>query len=180
MRIVDLTRDRVDDTAALLQSAFRGRSDEWLDAAAARRTVDASLDAGNISRVALDDADDVIGWIGAMPSYRGNVWEIHPIVVAQERRRTGVGRALIGDVERLVGERGGLTLWAGSDDENGETSLGGADLYDDIAGAIQNIRNLRGHPYEFFLNVGFRIAGVLPDANGPGKPDIFLAKPVVR
>ena len=43
---------------------------------------------------------------------------------------------------------------------------------------MRSIRNLRDHPYEFYLRVGFRIAGVLPDANGRGKPDIFLAKRV--
>ena len=31
---------------------------------------------------------------------------------------------------------------------------------------------------EFYLKVGFSLVGVLPDANGPGKPDIFLAKRV--
>ena len=40
------------------------------------------------------------------------------------------------------------------------------------------VRNLGQHPYEFYLRLGFRIAGVLPDANGRGKPDIFLAKRV--
>jgi aminoglycoside 6'-N-acetyltransferase I len=89
-----------------------------------------------------------------------------------------VGRALVRDLERLVGERGGLTLWAGSDDEHGETSLSGVDLYADIPGSIQGIRNLRGHPYDFYLKLGFRIVGVMPDANGRGKPDIFLAKRV--
>jgi aminoglycoside 6'-N-acetyltransferase I len=67
-------------------------------------------------------------------------------------------------------------LWAGSDDENGETSLSGTDLYQDIPGSIRDIRNLGGHPFEFYLRLGFRITGVMPDANGPGKPDIFLAK----
>jgi aminoglycoside 6'-N-acetyltransferase I len=49
-----------------------------------------------------------------------------------------------------------------------------------VVDAIRDIRNLGGHPYEFYQRVGFTIAGVLPDANGPGKPDIFLAKRINR
>ena len=115
-----------------------------------------------------------------MPTYDGRVWEIHPLVVAESARRRGIGRALVEDLERLAERRGALTLWAGSDDEHGETSLSGVDLYADIPAALQDIRNLKGHPYEFYLRLGFRIAGVLPDANGRGKPDIFLAKRVGR
>ena len=29
---------------------------------------------------------------------------------------------------------------------------------------------------EFYLRVGFHIVGVIPDANGFGKPDILMAK----
>jgi len=43
---------------------------------------------------------------------------------------------------------------------------------------VAAIRNLRGHPYIFYRRLGFVIVGVLPDANGPGKPDIFMAKRV--
>ena len=139
-----------------------------------------SFESGRISRIALDHSNSVVGWIAGIPSYKGHVWEIHPLVVAEENRRSGLGRALIQDVENLVGARGALTLLVGSDDENYETSLGGADLYADILGAIRGIRNLKGHPYEFYLKVGFRIVGVMPNANGPGKPDIFLAKRVQR
>jgi len=41
---------------------------------------------------------------------------------------------------------------------------------------LMHIRNPGGHPYEFFQKVGFTIVGVVPDANGPGKPDILMAK----
>ena len=36
------------------------------------------------------------------------------------------------------------------------------------------------HPYEFYQKQGFVIIGVMPDANGLGKPDILMAKSVVR
>ena len=45
---------------------------------------------------------------------------------------------------------------------------------------LPNIRNLNNHPYEFYLKVGFAIVGVIPDANGPGKPDIMMAKSVQK
>ena len=85
------------------------------------------------------------------------------------------------DAARLtVRERGGLTIWLGSDDEDDMTSLAGVDLFPDPLAHLAAIRNYKGHPYEFYRKVGFSIAGVLPDANGLGKPDIFLAKSVTR
>jgi len=164
----------------LLYDAFLGRAKDWPDLASARQEVLDSFAEGKISRVALDDSDNVLGWIGAMPEYDGNVWEIHPLVVAAAARRRGVGRALVLDLEDVVRQKGGLTLWAGSDDENHETTLSDVDLYSDVGGAIRGIRNLGGHPYEFYLRIGFTIVGVMPDANGPGRPDIFLAKRVRR
>jgi len=111
--------------------------------------------------------------------YSGHVWEIHPLVVEAQHRRQGVGRALVRDLENIVRAKGAITLWVGTDDENHETSLSIVDLYADIPGAIRDVRNLREHPYEFWVRLGFKIVGVMPDANGLGKPDIFLAKRVI-
>ncbi len=60
------------------------------------------------------------------------------------------------------------------------TSLSGVDLYSNVLEHLANIKNLRGHPYAFYQKLGFVIVGVLPDANGVGKPDIFMAKQVGR
>jgi len=171
--IVDLASDGrlIEPVARLLFDTFLGRTDDWQDLDAARQEVQDSLHAERISRV-LIDGSLVLGWIGALPTYGGRVWEIHPLVVGASHRRQGIGRALVQDLERCVADRGALTLWAGSDDEHGETTLGGADLYEDLPAAIAAIRNLKSHPYEFYVRLGFRIAGVVPDANGVGKPDI--------
>lgn len=180
--IIDLTTDapdHVEQAAALLFEVFRDRTDEWPDLDLARRETIESLAPGKIGRIALGPAGDVIGWVGAMPMYGGRVWELHPLVVAPAHRGRGIGRALIEDLERLVAAQGGITIWLGSDDENDETSLSGIDLYPDIPGAIRAFRKLRGaHPCDFYLHLGFTIVGVLPDANGPGKPDIWFAKRV--
>ncbi len=181
-RIMDLTRERpewIEQAAVLLHDAFHGRTESWQDLDSARREVMESLAPERISRVAVDARGKVLGWIGGMPSYRGRVWELHPLVVAVDQRRRGIGRALVEDLERILAERGARTLWLGSDDENGETSLSAADLYADIPEAIRAFRKIGGeHPCEFYFRLGFRITGVLPDANGPGKPDIFFAKRV--
>ena len=60
------------------------------------------------------------------------------------------------------------------------TTLAGVDLYRNVFEHITNIKNLRGHPYEFYQKLGFVIVGVMPDANGLGKPDIYMAKRVGR
>jgi aminoglycoside 6'-N-acetyltransferase I len=181
MRIVDLTESEPDciaQAAALLHQSFHSRTSAWPDIASARTEVMLAMEPGKICRVAVDDTG-VLGLIGAQPDYDGLVWEIHPLVVALEHRRRGIGRELLKDVESLVIARRGLTLWLGSDDELGETSLADVDLYTDLPGRLAEFQSGGEHPAPFYERLGFRIVGVLPDANGRGKPDIFFAKRIV-
>src|SRR5262245_30709105 len=93
LRILDLRADRVDhvdQAARLLHDAFLGRTRDWQDIASARAEALESLIEGKISRVAVDGSEQVVGWIGAMPMYDGNVWEIHPLVVSSSHRRRGI------------------------------------------------------------------------------------------
>ncbi len=172
--------DLLEETAHGLHEAFFDRTDAYRDLNAARREVSESLTPDRLSRVALDAAGKVAGWIGGISMYDGRVWELHPLFVAPPHRGRGVGRALVRDLESLVEARGALTLFLGTDDERDETSLSGVDLYDDLPARIRGVRNLKGHPYEFYEHLGFRIVGVVPDANGRGRPDIFMAKRIGR
>jgi aminoglycoside 6'-N-acetyltransferase I len=182
--IIDLdpnNQTHIDQAANLLIEGFALFSPtSWRTFAEAIEEVHEALEAEKICRVALNDEDVVLGWVGGIPGYRGRVWELHPLVVAPQRQRQGIGRALIQDLEEQVRRRGGLTLILGTDDEVGQTSLSGVDLYPDVASHIGAIRNLHGHPYEFYQKCGFVIYGLLPDANGFGKPDILMAKRVQR
>jgi GNAT superfamily N-acetyltransferase len=178
MRIVDLTAaepERIVQAANLLHQSFHSRSSAWPDIASARNEVMLAIDPTKICRAAIDE-NGVVGWIGAEADYDGLVWEIHPLVVAQQHRRRGIGRALVTDVEALVVERGGVTLWLGSDDELSETSLADIDLYADLPARLAEFQSGGEHPAPFYRRLGFQIVGVLPDANGRGKPDIFFAK----
>jgi len=182
MKIVALQANQpqlVEQVAELLVDGFKPHWPQaWPTLQSARQEVEESLAPGRISRVAIDDQGAALGWIGGLPHYHGHVWEIHPLVVKANHRRQGIGRALVADLERQVQARGGLTLWVGTDDESQMTSLGGVDLYPNLLAHLANIRNLRGHPFQFYQKLGFSLAGLIPDANGPGKPDIFLAKRV--
>lgn len=131
-------------------------------------------------RVALmaAEGDRLIGFVGAIPQYGVTAWELHPLAVTADWRKKGVGRALVAKLEEECAARGCLTLYLGTDDEFFQTSLSQGDLFEDTFQKIEHIQNLRSHPYEFYQKQGFRIVGVLPDANGPGKPDIFMAKRV--
>jgi aminoglycoside 6'-N-acetyltransferase I len=162
--------------AALLVEAF---PEAWPTLELAVAEVQECLQPERLARVALDDDGTVLGWIGAMPQYDGHVWELHPLVVAPAHQSQGIGRTLVTDLEAQVRERGALTLWAGADDLDGRTSLAGVDLYDDLPRRLANVANPGHHPYEFYQRLGFTIVGVMPDANGFGKPDIFLAKRIV-
>jgi aminoglycoside 6'-N-acetyltransferase I len=169
--------EAIRQAAELLVEGFREDwPDAWPDLDAALQEVRECLGEGGICRAAVAEGGAILGWIGARPSYGENVWELHPLVVRPDAQRRGIGHALVADLEERVGERGGYTLWLGTDDETNMTTLSGVDLYPDVLGRLAKIRNLRGHPYEFYQRLGYAIVGVMPDANGPGKPDIYMAK----
>ncbi len=182
MRLIDLRQadqDQVRQAAALLVDGFRDTgSTSWPDLEAGLKEVAESLQEDRISLAAVDDAGVVLGWIGGIPKYERHTWELHPLVVRGESRSKGIGRALVEALEKRVRELGGLTIYLGTDDENFRTSVSGQDLYPNVLEKLLNITNPGHHPYEFYQKVGFTIVGAIPDANGWGKPDIFMAKRV--
>lgn len=184
MKIIGLTpndESTIDQVAALLVDGFKEYWPKaWPNLESALAEVRDSFGPDRISRIAVDEAGTVLGWIGGIRQYDGHVWELHPLVVRRDWRRQGVGRALVADLEAQVSARGGLTIWLGTDDEHNMTTLAGVNLYPDVWEHVANIRNLQDHPYEFYQKLGFAIVGVLPDANGLGKPDILMAKSVAR
>jgi len=171
LRAVD--QPKIQQVARLIIEGFK---DHWPDLNSALQEVQASLEPDRISRIAVADNNQVLGWIGGIKQYDGNVWELHPLVVRTEFRGQGIGRSLVADLATEAKNRGGIVLWVGTDDEDNQTTLSGINLYPNVWEHIAQIRNLRGHPYEFYQKMGFAIVGVMPDANGIGKPDIFMAK----
>ena len=123
-----------------------------------------------------EEQGQLIGFAGAIPQYGVTGWELHPLVVRNTCQRRGVGTAIVSFLEKAVTEKGGITIYLGSDDEFGKTSLSNTDLYVNTYDKINNIKNLKDHPYEFYMKIGYKIIGVIPDANGYGKPDIWMAK----
>jgi aminoglycoside 6'-N-acetyltransferase I len=123
------------------------------------------------------EEDLVAGWIGGLPEYDGRVWELHPLVVRTSHRRLGVGRELVRAFEHEARARGGLTATLGTDDDADMTSLSNVDLYAHVAHYIETIAdNGKEHPFLFYQKLGYVVTGVMPDANGPGRPDIYMSR----
>ena len=182
MKIISLQSDTdplIQQAAQLLMDAFRKHWPEaWPTLEDGRKEMQEMLGAERICRAAVDEGENLLGIIGGIPQYDGNVWELHPLAVQPAMQGRGIGHALVEDFEEQVRMRGGLTITLGSDDEDNMTSLSGVDLYEDLWEKVQNIRNLKNHPFEFYQKMGYIITGVVIDANGIGKPDILMSKRV--
>jgi aminoglycoside 6'-N-acetyltransferase I len=182
MRIITLTSTDtklIEQAAQLMVDAFRTHWPQaWPTYADGLEEVHEMLDAERICRAAIDDAGNLLGLIGGIPQYDGHVWELHPLAVQPQRQHQGLGRALVLDLEEQVRQRGGLIITLGTDDEDGMTSLANTDLYQDTWQKIASIQNIKGHPFTFYQKLGYTITGIVPDANGIGKPDILMSKRV--
>jgi aminoglycoside 6'-N-acetyltransferase I len=162
----------IDQIAALLMAAFPG----WKASIdEAREEVRESFEPNHISLVARS-GDDILGWVGAIPAY-DYAWELHPLAVREDTRGTGIGKALVAALEERVRERGALTLYLGTDDDGPTpgTSAGDVDLFPDPLVHAAKLE-VFAHPTAFYRRLGFVVVGLIPDANGPGKPDILMAK----
>ena len=169
--------------AEMLTVAFRlAWPGSWDTPEKAAEEVEEALEPGKVCLVAVDDSGRALGWVGGKHTY-ARVWELHPLVVHPDFQGQGVGRALVRDLEERVRERGGITLQLGTDDVTGATSAYGVDVYEDMGGHIARLRIVNPqwrHPLEFYRKCGFTVIGLMPDANGIGKPDILMAKRVGR
>jgi aminoglycoside 6'-N-acetyltransferase I len=177
MPVADLAGQPVgilEEAAAMLVAEFDSPQG-WPNIELAREEVSAVLREG-FAR-GMVDGSILLGWVGGLPEYSGRVWELHPMVVRREHRRRGIGRALTAAFEDEARRRGALTATLGTDDDSGMTSLAGVDLYDDVPRHLATIQDLgRAHPFLFYRKLGYMVTGVLPDANGRGRPDIFMSK----
>lgn len=182
MKIISLTLEDellIRQAAQLLVDAFREHwPDAWPTLEEALKEVHEMLESERICRVAVDEPGNLLGIIGGIPGYDGNVWELHPLAIQPSQQGRGIGRTLVEDFEDQVRVRDGLTITLGSDDEDSMTSLSNVDLYENLWEKIRDIRNHKNHPFEFYQKLGYVITGIVPDANGKGKPDILMAKRV--
>ena len=126
-----------------------------------------------LGHAALED-ERLVGWIGAI---RRIATAVDPSPGRDtDRQRRGIGSALLPPRFPLP-LRGVLTLFLGSDDDYGGTSLFGRDLWPDVVSHIAATEaTTRGHALTFYRQHGYEIVGLLPDVNGAGRPDIMLAK----
>ena len=104
--IIDLLPENtalIEQLAPLVYKAFQAHSPTWLPTiTAVKAEILESLDPHKISRVLVDESGHPLGWIGVIPHNEGRVWEIHPLMVAQEVQGRGYGRMLVADVEKLA------------------------------------------------------------------------------
>jgi len=182
MNIISLLSDHdhlIQQAAQLLVDAFREHwPDAWPTYEKGLEEVHEMLERERICRIAVDERGNLLGMIGGIPGYDGNVWELHPLAVQPSLQGQGIGRALVEDLEEQVRSRGGLTITLGSDDEDDMTSLSNVDPYENLWDKIRDIRNYKNHPFAFYQKLGYVITGIVPDANGRGKPDILMAKKI--
>lgn len=178
MQFIDM-RDASDmqrlEAARILIAAFAHVPSAWKTTNEARAQVETFItDPERRAWLACEDAR-VLGWVGRIAAY-SHAWELHPLAVDPPEQGRGVGSALVAVLERAAAEAGILTVSLGSDDDYGGTSLFGRDLGADPLRALAQLAPASGHPFTFYRQLGYAVCGVIPDANGPGRHDILMAK----
>jgi aminoglycoside 6'-N-acetyltransferase I len=167
-------RHGIEQAAALLVEAFP----HWLPTIQAARAEVAEALLPDRLCLAARGVSEVLGWVGGIPEY-SHAWELHPLVVRADARGKGIGRALVAALEQRVSALGALTLYLGTDDDQvvPGTTAGGIDLFPDPLAHAASLEVI-DHPISFYRRIGFKVVGLIPDANGPGKPDVLMAKRV--
>ncbi len=131
------------------------------------------------SLIARDSAGAPIGWLRMERFKRQVSAEIKLVAVHPARRRQGVGRTLVMAAEERMRANGCMTMLATVGDTRGRTNLFGVNVIEDAPRLLAEFACHADHPAGFFLTIGYRLVGVLPDAYGPGKHDLTLARRII-
>ena len=143
----------------------------------ALETINECIDKENIC-IGMKKGEELIGLVGLRPMY-DKTWELHPMAIKPEFQRKGYGKILLNELEKIAQKRGIIGIVAGSDDETNKASLSENEIIkENIFDKIKNIKNNKNHPYEFYQKCGYVIIGIIPNANGLNKPDIWLWKDI--
>ncbi|HXQ14133.1 MAG TPA: GNAT family N-acetyltransferase [Caulobacteraceae bacterium] len=173
--LTELRAEQIAEAARILREAIAGPS---YKAAGEAEAEVATFLGGDPDRYALAalDGDVLFGWIGGVRGYSHSL-ELHPLVVDPAAHRRGIGRFLVAALEARAAQEGFLAIHLGTDDEVGGASLYGADLFPDALAKLAAITpTALGHPFYFYRKLGFEPVGLIPDANGFGKPDLLMSK----
>jgi aminoglycoside 6'-N-acetyltransferase I len=130
----------------------------------------------DLSLVARDPEGTPIGWLRAEHFGGQASAEIKLVAVHPMRRRQGVARTLVMAAEEQMRSHDCVTMLATVGDTRGRTSLYGIDVTEDAPHLLADFHCQADHPAGFFLRIGYRPVGLLPDAYGPGKHDLTLAR----
>jgi aminoglycoside 6'-N-acetyltransferase I len=172
------SKETMEKAAKLLVETF-SQSGMWpdLNEKIAADEVNECVDEQNIC-IGIKVDNTLIGWVCLRPMYK-TTWELHPMVIKTESQKKGYGKILITELEKRAVEKEIIGMFVGSDDETNKTSLSKIAITEDnIFDEIKNIKNHKNHPYEFYKKCGFIVVGIIPNANGPNKPDIWLWKDI--
>ncbi len=172
----ELADAQLREAARILRQALAHMPSAYNDAGEAEAEVRSFLDDPSRFALAALDGDRLLGWIGGIRENYSHAYELHPLVVDPQKQRRGIGSALVAALEAKSRAEGAITLYLGTDDDFGGTSLFGGDLYPDVLSKAAQLAPTGAHPSTFYRRLGFEVVGIIPDANGFGRPDILMGK----
>lgn len=168
---------QLEQATDILRLAYQRLPQGWTNLHAARDEVRTFGESDRHALFAIEN-DVVVGVIGAIFRSRF-LWEVHPVAVHPEQRRSGIGAALMKALEVDAHDQGVCTLWVRTQDGGEGTNLYERELYPGVLSKLIKASPENVHqPYAFLKRLGFEVVGVLPDAKGPGKHEIQMAKRV--
>lgn len=109
--------------------------------------------------------DELLGFVGAVPQAASS-WTLHPLVVRQDMRTTGIDGHMLNFLEKEVASQGGKTLYLGANTEIGT----GINFYEETVSQPSTVANKQSQLYDFYQKQGYHLVNQLDQA------DVYLAK----